>query len=187
VRKAISSLANHLQYNYHPSESFSDFVRRHESQILQLEEYEKFVDIVHNDPVASKHFDKEVGTFLSVFLFESKKYLFYILSKLIRLCYEKGQLDETFLLQLYNDLELFLYNENLPIVDTIPLYNFDSNVGSIDLDDGLSIRRITAEEQSFFHDNASFDFFEISSWGYLIEYKYNTNKTMNSLLATSLS
>jgi hypothetical protein len=95
-------------------------------------------------------------------------------------------LDEVFLQQLYNDLELFLYDENLPIVEVIPLYNFDSNVEFIDLDDGLSIRKISKEEESFFYNNASFDFFEISSWRYLIEYKYYAEKifTYNSTKST---
>jgi hypothetical protein len=71
MKKAISSIANHLQY-YDPEESFSDFARQYENEILQLEEYKKFMDIVHNDPVASKHFDKQVGTFLYMFYLNPK-------------------------------------------------------------------------------------------------------------------
>jgi hypothetical protein len=183
VRTTISLLASHLQPNYDPAQSFSDFVWRYEKEILQLKEYEKFIDIVHNDRVASKHFDKQVGTFLGIFKFESKKYLFFVLSKLVRLYYQKGQLDEAFLQELYKDLELFLYNENLPIVEIVPLYNFDSNISIIDLAFGLSIRKISEEEVRFFYDESSFDTFEIYSWRYVIEYKYYTKKifTENAL------
>jgi hypothetical protein len=83
--------------------------------------------------------------------------------------------------KLYSDLESFLYNSQITLVEVCPLLNFHISYDtySITLSDNLSVRRINDEERTFFAEKLAF--FEVSlsdimNIKYVIEYKFQVSK-----------
>lgn len=81
-------------------------------------------------------------------------------------------------------MEHFLYNEQIPLIVIAPLHNFKCNFAtsdedSIQIDDGLLIRRITEEERNAFWNNMVFNhlpYGDIGKFDYVIEFKVNVTK-----------
>jgi hypothetical protein len=88
--------------------------------------------------------------------------------------------------ELYYDLENFLYNERTPITIVVPLHNFDADIwdpDSINLDNGLLIRKITKEERNLFWKNMVFNhltFGEIVKFEYVIQSSHSIEKFLNT-------
>jgi hypothetical protein len=102
------------------------------------------------DPIISEHIGKYTGTTTSNKLLHSSDYLIYILNEIVDkyILLHNKEFDESLFDNMYHDLEVFFYSDEIPVTCTAPLYKFDSDVDYIDISDGISIRKIKEDESS---------------------------------------
>src|SRR6478672_2851925 len=111
-------------------------------------------------------------------------FFYFILNSILKSYFKIGKFDNELFDELYCDLETFLYNERIPLNIIAPLHNCKSHAGSwdlniINLDDGLSIRKITDNERNMLWKNMAWNrltFGDIGKFQYVIQYHVKERK-----------
>lgn len=158
--------------------TFDGLILRHQQDLEQTPEYIQFDEMMRNDNMLSKNLGLIGTSRLKAAMFSSS-YLFYVLKKLLTEFLLRDSFNEGLFNKLYCDLESFFYSDVLPVKDITPLFNFKMNIDTIQLDEGLAIRKITNDEMRIFFDEVVD--IGISSWSigeieYVIEYKHSLRK-----------
>jgi hypothetical protein len=134
-----------------PQPEFYGLILNYEENLKQFPEFSDFDKVIHEDTVLSKHIDTLISGGMSGARMESYMYLFFIVDKLIVNYFLTGnKFDQELFYKLYCDLEYLFYHDDLPFKVIAPLRNFGSEKDTIDLGEGLIIRKITAEESKIF-------------------------------------
>jgi len=160
------------------------FVYAHETQIRAIHEYDACVKIMQADAVISKHLDCLIGSSYSRFRMTAWDYLRNLLSRQLFKSQEKLRFDNEIFEKAYFDLEHFFYNETIPTIAFSPLHNFNSEVDSLELEEGLCIRKLKVKEREGLLDESRFSEFslpEVLSLKYVIELTYETKKMFGEM------
>jgi hypothetical protein len=136
------------------------------------------------DSIISRHFREKVGNPRLILTLYDWDFFYFILTHMLNSYFSTGKFNNELFDELYCDLEYFLYNERIPLTVIAPLHNFkfqcsacDSD--SINLDNGLLIRKITEEERNLFWKNMVWNrltFGDIGMFEYVIQYRINERK-----------
>jgi hypothetical protein len=121
-------------------DDFYKFVKIYEEQIFNLLAYRDFLAAVKGDMVVCRHFDTSVGTFMHVEYNSSKEFVLFLISRLVENYQVENNTHDQLIQKMYLDLETFIYSETLPVVDIVPLDNFNSNMDTLSLANGAVLR-----------------------------------------------
>jgi len=155
------------------------YIRSLWEQIQNLPDYIACNRIMHNDPLLSKQIDCLVGSWHGAYHMTVFEYLGHLLSKQFANNYEKTAFSLERFNRSYLDLEQLLYEEKFPVIAHSPLHNFDSDVDSLELENGLCIRKIISKDKETPLTKSVYD--EKLRYGilppkYIIEFKFETTK-----------
>jgi hypothetical protein len=133
--------------------TFDGLIYRNQ-QKLEISEYIQCEEVMGKDAIISKQIGVIIGTSRLQAFMDTSKYLFYVLKKLLHefLLYDK--FNEDLFNKLYCDLEAFFYDDFVPVRDITPLFNFRTDIDTIQLGKGLTIRKITNDEKNILLDEA---------------------------------
>jgi hypothetical protein len=156
----------------------------HKKEMQELPEYVIYRETMLADSIIARHFRDKVGNPRSVLTLYDWSFFYYILDLMLKSYFVTGKFDDKLFDELYCDLESFLYNERIPLTIVAPLHNFKSdasawNLNSINLDEGLLIRKITNEERDMLWENMVWNrltFGDIGMFEYVIQYRANERK-----------
>jgi hypothetical protein len=151
----------------------------HKTEMQELPEYIEYRKMMFADPIIARHFKDKVGNLRFILTLYDWTFFYYILDLMIKSYFDTSGFDDNLFDELYCDLESFLYHERIPLTIVAPLHNFRSdasawNLNSIDLDEGLSIRKITEEERNKLWKNMEWNhlrFGDIGMFEYVIQYQ----------------
>ena len=153
------------------------FVSNYEKEILSLPEFMLFDKTIIADPEFSNHFYRTMGTFLDRHDFSPADLISFSLSEVLENDIESSsKVVEKVSRDIYSDLERFVYSRELPIVDIVPLDNFDSDIQSQELCEGMLLRKITTKEKEFLLENSRLGQFRIMSLKHVVEFTYSAEK-----------
>jgi hypothetical protein len=158
---------------------FFRFVESYKTDIQLLDEFDEFHSAIKNDNIASQHFDVTIGTFLWRDNNEAIHFVILSLAAIVEEFFCKRKWNEELVEKIYDDLEQFMYNDTLSVIDIVPLDNFNSELENIPIDRGLLIRKITTEEKEMFVGNRDLlGTLRVMSWKYVVEFRYDTKKLL---------
>ena len=157
------------------------FIDSRKELLTSLLEYISCISLIDTDEILYKQVNK-IHELHGVIQYVSHwTYFSHILKKMTRTYIRHKKVSRQIYDKLYSDLEQFLYNERINLVEICPLINFeitDYN-SSIILSDSLSIRRISEEEKELLAERLVFyeiDLYDIHKINYVIEYKFCLSK-----------
>jgi hypothetical protein len=152
--------------------------------VFRLSEYDSFLENLNNDLEFSKHFGSGmlIGTFLQTWSSDPKFFFHIVLTEIIR----NKQYDLALVESIYTDLENVVYSNTIPVKAIFPLDNLDAQSDCINLEEGVSIRRITDEEKENLKRLIDGDgeirviisSRKLENWRYVIEIRYNAPKIL---------
>jgi Apea-like HEPN len=157
------------------------FVDSRKELLMSIAEYSLCVSLMDSDEKISEQVDKSHRLLGVIQYVTHWSYISHILKKMVRSYVRYETIDRRQYDKLYSDLEEFLYNKQINLVEICPLINFDVSdySHSIVLSDHLSIRRINNEERSLLAENLAFFAIrlnDIIETNYVIEYKFRLSK-----------
>jgi hypothetical protein len=156
----------------------------HKKEMQELPEYVSYKETMFADSIISRHFRDNVGSPGFVLTLYDWTFFYFILNSILNSYFKTGKFDDELFNELYCDLESFLYNERIPLIIIAPLHNFKPHgsawdLDSINLDEGLLIRKITENERNLFWENMVWNrltFSDIGMFEYVIQYQVNERK-----------
>jgi hypothetical protein len=174
---------------YVPQLLYFDFVDRHRKDVEKLPEYEALIELMQADQTISKHLDCLIGTWNFRIRRMPWDYLSFLLIQQLSRLQKKIEFDLENFNKLYHDLERFYYSESIPVRAFSPIYNFNSDVGEIDLGNGLVVRRIATNELEKLMDasrwNPLLPSFQVLFFRFAMELSYQTKKIIGEPSASA--
>jgi hypothetical protein len=155
-----------------PQQDFDPYplILNHDKKLRESSEFSDYDKMMHEDPILSRYIDTFVSSGMSGGLMDTSKYIFFIVNELIiKYCLSDDKFDEGLFNSLYCDLEYLFYKKEMPFKVITPLHHFGYELDVIKLNEGLTIRKISAEERKIF---ARLQEGLGLSWEYLEEYEY---------------
>jgi hypothetical protein len=155
------------------------YIRTLGKQIQNLPDFTACNKIMHNDPLLSKQIDCLVGSWYGAYYMTVFEYLGHLIAKQFANTYEKTAFSLERFDRAYLDLEQLLYEEKFPVMAHSPLHNFDSDVDSLELENGLCIRKIISKDKETQLARSVYDEklrYGILAPKYIIEFKFETTK-----------
>jgi hypothetical protein len=156
-------------------------VNSRKESLTSQPEYSICVSLMDNDETISKQINK-LHTLLSLIQYITHwSYISHILKTMVRSYVRYEKVDIRRYDKLYSDLEEFLYNRRIKLVEICPLLNFDitNHPHPIMLSNHLSLRRINDDERSLLAENLRFlgiSLDDIIKIKYVIEYRFSLSK-----------
>ena len=114
-------------------------------QLLELPAFHQASEIMGKTEQIARHLDTQVGTQYGTSMIRAR----WVLTKLLINYWDESktiEFEEAAFDRVYQRLETFLCSNTLRVDMTMPLDGFESDVGSIELGDGLLITRLTEEK-----------------------------------------
>lgn len=174
-----------------PQPDFYVLIFKYERNLKASQEFSDFDRIMHKDPILSKHVDTMVSSGTSGVYADSSLYIFFILNEMLARYYVSGnEFDEVLFNSLYCDLEYLFYNDGIPFKVIAPLLHFGSKLDAIELNEGLTIRKISEEERKTFPRLAKgldLTWIQMEDFEYAIEYNYVQKKSIGDSARISIN
>lgn len=173
-----------LKTDYVRQPMFNLLVFTHMERIQSIPEYIACVRAMHEDPTISKQLDCPIGTWSVRLGMTPWEYLSHLLERQASQLPEKLEFNSGIFEKTYSDLESFFFNETIPCKTFSPLFNFDSDVDRLELEDGLHIRKVLRRELEELLDEAeSFSRLSVFDLKYVVEFEYETKKKLGDMQA----
>jgi len=153
------------------------FVQRYETQINNLPEFQDFESIIRENIQINNHFSTRLRTFLSAPHLTPIDFIIFTLSNILQSSNGKLKPSPETSNQIYTDLEKFIYHSEIPVIDIVPLDNFNSDIETHELGSGITLRKITKKEKELILHMKTLSTFRAMSLKHVIEFRYNTSKT----------
>jgi Apea-like HEPN len=157
------------------------FIDSRKELLTSQQEYSNCVSAMDKDEIISKQINKSHRLLDQIQYVTHWSYISHILKSMVRLYVRYEKVDVQQYDRLYSDLEEFLYNERIKLVEICPLLNFDirNYPDPIVLSDCLSLRRIDNEQRSLLAEKLAFlgiGIDDIVNIKYVIEYRFSLSK-----------
>ncbi len=154
-------------------------------ELSNMEEYKGVAKLAGQDPRISKHFDQLVGTGSVVVLRSLWEYVSFPLLKQLLKGSEQLDFDPGLFERTLSDMLGYFDSETVTMRYLAPLQNFESDSDSIDLAQGLTIRKLRTEEledlASISAESGMMPFYEVTTLKYAIELSQETRKQIGGL------
>jgi hypothetical protein len=173
-KKIIQNEDGTLQITENFVPDYYRLVENYRTALSELSEFKAFDDLIKGDFVVKDYFGRAVGTPLMVNTYPVLEFIFFTISKILE--NEKDSSYDDMVKKIYSDLETLIYDREIPFVDIVPLDNFDSDVEHLDLDEGITLRKITNEEKEMLLGETLPVQMRIMSLKYVLQFDYLVKK-----------